>query len=183
VASSKYSSYGTKRNTAGFLAAQQGIKCTITWDSAARVYSISTPYEPNFVEFIKAKIPGRSRAWDPGTKLWTVEEEWMDILRQLAIELWTETCVSVTTRSEVEDAEKIQREAQQQAILQALPERERALYEFLKTLPFEAVKAAYRKAAMELHPDRNPTDGEAMSKLNAAWAKVEVELKKEPQKQ
>jgi len=156
----------------------QAIKCTITWDSAAGVYSIATPYEPNFVEFIKAKIPGAQRAWDPGTKLWTVEEHWLDVLQTLATELWGAGAVQVTTRANVEDAEREQRESQKQAIMASLPPRERALVEFVTALPFEAVQAAYRKAALALHPDRNPTDGEAMAKLNAAWTKVEKEMKK-----
>lgn len=155
-----------------------GIKCTITWDSAAGVYSISTPYEPNFVEFVKAKIPGSQRAWDPGTKLWTVEEHWLDVLQALATELWGATAVSVTTRQSIEDAEREQREAQNKAILMSLPPKERALVEFVSALPFEAVQAAYRKAALALHPDRNPTDGAAMAKLNAAWTNVEKEYKK-----
>lgn len=184
VASPRYSGYRNKPGmnvptTSYGSPATPSIKCTITWDSAAGVYSVSTPYELNFVEFIKAKLPGKERAWDPNTKLWTIEEKWLDVIKQLAVELWTEACVSVTTRASIEDAERVQREAQQQAILQALPERERALYEFLKALPFEAIQAAYTKAAMLLHPDRNVNDGDAMSKLNAAWSKLEKELQKQ----
>lgn len=153
-------------------------RCTITWDAAARVYMVNTPYDSNFVEFIKAKIPGKERAWDPGTKTWTVEERWLDVLQLLATELWTADAVKVITREQVETELRVQQEAQRSAIIATLPERERAIYEFITALPFEAVQAAYRKAALALHPDRNPTDGEAMSKLNAAWTKVEKEFSK-----
>lgn len=174
----RYGSYQRNASSPFGGTATASVKCTITWDSAARVYSISTPYEPNFVEFVKAKIPGSQRAWDPATKLWTIEESWLEVIQLLATELWGAASVQITTRQSVEDAEREAREAQQKAIIMSLPERERAIYEFVSALPFEAVQAAYRKAAMLLHPDRNPTDGEAMAKLNAAWSRMEKEFKK-----
>lgn len=154
------------------------LQCTITWDSAAEAYSCATPYQPNFIEFIKTRIPGKQRAWDATQKLWFVKEDWLDIIQTLATELWGADAVKVITRKEVEDAERVQVRAQQEAILAALPERERAFYDFLTALPFEAMQAAYRRAALLLHPDRNPTDGEAMAKLNAAWSKIEKEYSK-----
>lgn len=160
-------------------AASQAIKCTISWDSAAQVYMVSAPYEPNFVEFIKLKIqPARDRAWDPNTKMWAIEPSWLDLIQSLATELWTASYVKVITRDEVEQAERAEKEAQRNAIVASLPERERAIYEFVTALPFEAIQAAYRKAATLLHPDRNPTDGEAMSKLNASWTRIEKEFGK-----
>jgi hypothetical protein len=142
-------------------------------------YSVVAPYEPNFVEFIKVKIPGLDRAWDTNKKVWFVKEKWLDLLQVLATELWGAQSVVIQTRESVEDALRHQREAQHNAIIAALPERERALYEFLLALPNEAVQAAYRKAAMLLHPDRNGGDGEKMSKLNEAWSKLEKGLFKE----
>lgn len=176
----RYSNYGTKHGGgATFSPPQaQAVKCTIIWDSAAGVYSVSTPYEPNFVEFIKAKIPGNQRAWDPNTKLWTIEETWLEVIQTLATELWGATAVSVTTRQAIEDAERAARDAQRNAIVASLPERERAVFEFVSALPFEAVQAAYRKAALLLHPDRNPVDGTRMAELNAAWSRIEKEFKK-----
>jgi curved DNA-binding protein CbpA len=63
-------------------------------------------------------------------------------------------------------------------ILAALPPKERAFFELVELLPFEALQACYRKAAMMLHPDRNSNDGDKMARLNTAWNKIEEEFKK-----
>lgn len=153
-------------------------KCTITWDSSCGAYVVSTPYEPNFIEFLKARIPGGHRAWDAVNKTWKVEEQWVGLLQTLATELWGASAVKIITRDEVEDALRVSQEQQRVAIMQALPPRERAIMEFIELLTLDALRAAYRKAAVELHPDRNENDGSKMASLNASWTKLENEFTK-----
>jgi transcription elongation factor len=74
-------------------AAKPTVQCKITWDPSCNAYEVSTPYEPNFVEFIKSKIPGNKRAWNPVSKTWFVDEEYFDVLKMLAVELWQTTGV------------------------------------------------------------------------------------------
>lgn len=140
-------------------------------------YNVNVPYQPNFVEFIKAKVPGSDRAWVASTKTWVIKENWMEVIKLLATELWPGQ-VTIVTRQEVEDAEKKMREAQRLAILQALPTRERAMFEFFEVCPLECLAAAYKRAAMLLHPDKQGGDANKMSQLNAAWSKLEKELGK-----
>lgn len=149
------------------------VQCTIKWNSAIGAYEVNTPYQPNFVEFIKAKIPGAERAWIPSSKTWVVQDRWLVVIVTLASELWGANAVDVVSRASVEDAEKELAAQQRLVILAALPERERAIFEFVELLPRTALQAAYRKAALDLHPDRNEGDGEQMSKLNVAWNAVE----------
>src|SRR5258708_6975070 len=51
-------------------------QCSFEWDVARCAYSVKTQYQENFIEFIKAKIPGSDRAWDPTTKTWFIKEAW-----------------------------------------------------------------------------------------------------------
>jgi hypothetical protein len=99
----------------------------------------------------------------------------MEVIRLLASELWPGQ-VTLVTRSEVEDAERKQREALRVQLLAALPPREAAMFEFFEVCPLTSLKAAYRHAATQLHPDKQNGDSDKMSKLNAAWDKLEKEL-------
>lgn len=151
-------------------------QCTITWDHPTQAYVINTPYNPNFLEFIKARIPGAKRNWDPVAKVWRVEEDYMDVVRMLAEELWTPEAVKVIHKDEVEAAIAAQAKQMREAMLSQLPQKERTVFEFVEFLSLDALKAAYRKAAIELHPDKNANDGSKMARLNEVWTRVEKEF-------
>jgi L-lactate utilization protein LutC len=109
------------------------------------------------------------------TKTWVVKENWMEVIRLLASELWPGQ-VTVVSKQQVEDAERSAREQQRIAVLAVLPERERAMFEFFEVCPLECLSAAYKRAATLLHPDKQNGDGDTMARLNAAWSKLEKEL-------
>jgi hypothetical protein len=154
------------------------VRCTILWDPAALAYLVQIPYDPNFIEFLKAKIPGPQRAWDSDMKQWRVEDGWERVLITLATELWGAGSISFRSRAEVEQEQVQLANAQREAFMSALPPKERACFEFFELCSLDALKAAFRKMALELHPDRNNGSAEKMTRLNTAWSTLETELSK-----
>lgn len=155
-------------------------QCKFTWDMPRMAYAIECQYQPNFIEFIKAKIPGSDRAWDTTSKTWYIKEAWFDIMFELASQLWP-GAVAVLTRADAERAWKEQEQAriamlaaQRQAVLGPF---ENALLEFCALCDVDALRAARNKMALALHPDKGGSP-EKMAKINAAWFIVEQEFKK-----
>ena len=165
----------------------QSTQCSFEWDVARSAYSVKAEFQPNFIEFIKAKVPVSDRVpeYDSVTrkfKCWYIKEAWFDILFELACQLWTANGVSVITRENAERAWREQ-EAARAAMLKAqrdavLGPLESALLAFCELCSADALKAAFRKAAIELHPDKQGGDQERMARLNASWFIIETELKK-----
>ena len=156
-------------------------QCSFTWDMPRMAYAVTCQYQPNFIEFIKAKIPVSDRAWDPTTKTWYIKDAWFDIMFELANQLWP-NAVSVITREAAEKAWKEQEEAraamllaQRQAVLGPF---ESALLEFCSICDVDALRAARNKMAIVLHPDKQGGSADKMARLNASWYVVETELKK-----
>ncbi len=159
-------------------------QCSFEWDVARCAYALKAEYQPNFIEFLKAKIPGSDRAWDPSTKTWYIKDAWFDILFELASQLWP-GAVACVPRAQAEQAFKEQ-EAARNAMLQAqraavLGPFESALLAFCALCDLDSLKASYRKAATQLHPDKAGGDSDKMSKLNAAWYLIEQEFTKKSQ--
>lgn len=179
-------SRGSRFTPQGYPGAQQATKqtqCSFTWDMPRSAYGVKCEYQPNFIEFIKAKIPASDRVWDPNVKTWFIKEPWFDVMVELAQQLWP-GAVAVITRSQSEaawtaqeNARKAALAAQRQAVLGPF---ESALLDFCSLCDEDALRAAYRKAALTLHPDRGG-DKDTMAKLNASWFVVEQELRKREQ--
>lgn len=156
-------------------------QCTFEWDMARSAYSVKTQFNENFIEFIKAKIPGSDRAWNPDLKIWFIKEAWYDIMFELASQLWP-GAVATITKAQAETAWKEQ-EASRLKMLTAqraavLGPFENALLEFCALCDTDSLRAAYRKMSIVLHPDKPGGDADKMARLNAAWFVVETELKK-----
>lgn len=154
------------------------VRCTILWDTASQAYTVQVPYDENFREFLKAKIPGPQRAWDPTAKLWRIESGWEQMLIVLATELWGAGSVVFHSRQEIEQEQAQLAQAQREAFMSALPPKERACFEFFDLCSVDALRAAFRKMSTELHPDKNGGDAERMTKLNVAWTALEQEMTK-----
>jgi hypothetical protein len=158
-------------------------QCSFAWDMPRSAYGVKCEYQPNFIEFIKAKIPASDRVWDPNIKTWFIKEPWFDVMVELAQQLWPWSVV-VITRAQSEQAWKAQEDArkaalatQRQAVLGPF---ESALLDFCSLCDEDALKAAYRKMSLALHPDKGG-DSDKMARLNAAWFVVESELRKKEQ--
>jgi hypothetical protein len=160
---------------------QQTPQCSFTWDIPRSAYGVKCEYQPNFIEFIKAKIPASDRVWDPTSKTWYIKEAWFDVMHELAAQLWP-NAVTVVTRADAELAWKQQEDARN-AMLKAQREAvlgpfETALLEFCMICDVDALRKARNAMAITLHPDKGG-DANKMAKLNALWYVVESELKKQ----
>lgn len=158
----------------------QSTQCSFTWDMPRSAYAVKCEYQPNFIEFIKAKVPASDRAWDPQAKTWFVKDAWFEVLHDLAQQLWP-GATAVITRAQAELAWKQQEDAraaalfaQRQAVLGPF---ESALLDFCSLCDADALRAARNKMAIALHPDKGG-DPERMARLNASWYIVETELRK-----
>lgn len=179
------SSYQTQ-STYPVTSSRTNTQCSFTWDVARGAYGVKSDFNPNFIEFIKAKVPGSDRAadYDPVTRkfnCWYIKEAWFDILHELATQLWPGG-VTVLSRVDAERAYKEQETARAQALAAqraaVLGPFEAALLDFFACCDLESLKACYRKAATSLHPDKAGGDSDKMARLNAAWFLIEQEFKK-----
>ncbi len=165
---------------------QTSSQCSFTWDVPRSAYAVTAGYQPNFIEFIKAKVPVSDRVpeYDSITrkfKCWYIKEAWFDVLHELASQLWP-GAVYVLSKQQAEDAWRAQEKAradalaaQRQAVLGPF---ESALLDFCSLCDIDALRRARNAMAITLHPDKQGGDADKMAKLNASWYIVETELKK-----
>lgn len=152
----------------------------IFWDTSIAAYRVSSPYNETLVDFLSKQIPVSDRSYDTATRIWTIVERQLAPLENLLKMLNFKT--TIITRAQAEAA------AQKQAQTQAAGTSSRditstsrrpldaVILEFVRMLPYDAAKAAYRRAAIELHPDKNPDNASKMSTLNTAWTRIEKEV-------
>jgi len=161
----------------------------VLWDDSVQAFRVSTPYNPQFVELLKQLIPAGSRAWDPSSKIWTIEEKFGLPVKDLCDKVWGTGSTQFMDRGAMAAAQAKQQAAYAQYAqypYTAPPPRppvrgdsiDIVLLSFIKLLPYEAARSAYRKAATELHPDKQGGKAELMTALNATWARIEAEFYK-----
>lgn len=126
---------------------------------------LSTPYEADFVDALKATIPSRARKWDGEHKVWTVTHAYI----AEAVRLLNQYFTVVDLR---EEKTKEQREQEQQQ------ERERrygnssyAVLHLQPTAPPELIHSAWRCLAKLYHPDLGG-DLTMMQKINRAYEEL-----------
>ena len=148
----------------------QPINIRIWWDPTVQAYRMTSAFNRELVDALKAFIPVSDRSYDPATKIWTFVEKTLAPLQGLIAKLGFNA--TIMTRQQVETS--------QQASSAAPAVRGRPLdaviIEFVRILPYEAAKAAFRRAALELHPDRNNGDSSKMTTLNADWDRIAKEV-------
>ena len=58
-------------------------------------WSISVPgYNKGFVNDLKTRIPPSARRWDPQTKVWVVQDEWLRVAEEIIMKYFPEAEVS-----------------------------------------------------------------------------------------
>lgn len=139
----------------------------IWWDTSVSAYRMTSPFNRELVDGIKAFIPVSDRSYDPQTKVWTFVERQLLALEKLFVTLGVKPVV--VTRAQAEQASQSTPTQQRGKPLDAV------VMEFVRLVPQDCMIKAYRAAAMTLHPDRGGSM-DKMSALNAAWDRMQKEL-------
>ena len=152
-------------------------KVIVVHDAETASYDIKFEYKGNaawdavtgVIAVIKATIPVSDRAYDPGTNIWSVAEKYWPALKELLEH----------STFQIEESKKLRLEDFfYEAPAPAGPTRSSLGDSICKLLGVTsdvlnddaALKKAYRKKALELHPDKNNGDGSRMSELNSIWS-------------
>jgi len=142
----------------------------VWWDESVMAYRARFPFNKQVVDFLKQAIPHSERSWDQDQKLWTFTEAYLDGTVKFFHIAFGTSEVAVVTK---EQTEKARQKANTGVV--RITGIDSQLVEFMKLIPYEAAKEAYRKAALLLHPDRGG-DMEKMAKINALWTKIQKEI-------
>jgi hypothetical protein len=154
------------------------IKCRIWWDTQAQAYVVSSSYSDKLVDALKTLIPSGDRNWDPATKFWYLKENYGEAIRSIASSAFGIHAVSFTSRTVAEQSaqQSQQRASQHGTALNATHgSTEDALLAFCSLAGYDALRAAYRRAATDMHPDKQSGDGTKMARLNELWSRIEKE--------
>lgn len=148
-------------------------KARVWWDKDITAYRASFPFKPQIVEFLKNQIPASDRTWDPATKIWTFTEQYLDGTVKFLHICFGNGEVAVVTRQQFEASSRPSGTS-----VRTSNTIELACSDFMRLLPYDSARQAYRHAAMALHPDRNkePEAMEKMSKINSLWSRIEKEI-------
>jgi hypothetical protein len=152
-----------------FRGANVSNKCTIWYDPKLDGYTLQCAFSPNFIEFIKAAIPASDRSFDPATKNWKFHKKYADAVLKTAKSMFGDSNVAFISEAQVRGATP---QVSKNLTI------DQTFAEFMKLLPFDAANAAFRKAAMLLHPDRGG-NMDSMSRLNTLWDRIRTEFYKE----
>jgi hypothetical protein len=143
-------------------------KVKIWYDPALDAYRLASPYDKRFFESLKLLIPGNLRDYDDNTKIWTFPESYLGPIKMLADKIFGTSNYTVITK------EQTQKASVPPAI--ASSPLDNVLVQFVKLLPYEAMRSAYRAGAIALHPDKAGGDMEKMARLNALWDRIQKEV-------
>lgn len=147
----------------------------IWWDPQVSAYKMVTPFNVNFVETLKSLIPVSDRVWDPGAKQWTFHEAYLEPIKTLCDKVYG--MPNVLTKQQVEASASASGSTGGHSMSSTKGSPlDVTICSFFRLLPYDAAKTAFRKAAMELHPDKQNGDSSKMSDLNMAWSRIEKDL-------
>ena len=122
------------------------------------------PFHRALVDDLKAGIPYRYRTYDPTTKEWTVQPEYLDFAISLLLGHFPDADIPASARWRQSQTE---------------PQRSGGdFYRVLhlrETAPLELIEASYRVLARLHHPDRGGTT-EAMQQINGAYAALREQV-------
>src|SRR6266852_2478621 len=117
-------------------------RASIWYDFMEKKYWISFDYHQQFIDFLKAAIPKRARRYDPASKAWSFGRAYIGAVEAEAAKYFPDLKV------DREPPRKYQPRAPRTDIHDS---RDDMILEFFYSLPHEAMKSAYRKAALLLH--------------------------------
>jgi hypothetical protein len=148
----------------------------IWWDTSVSAYRVTSPYNKQLDDALKSQIPASDRHFDEVTKTWTIVERQFAPLQTLLKMIGLQAVVITRQRAEqAAAAQSAGTSGNAQATQRGRP-LDAVIIEFVRLLPYDAAKAAYRRAALDLHPDRNNGDSSKMASLNADWDRIAKEV-------
>ncbi len=154
------------------------IKAKIWWDEQAGAYVISSSYNEKLVNALKTLIPSGERNYDPTTRFWYVKEQYGEFIRSIATTAFGIHSVSFTSKQVAQQAQTQQQAYQRPNLSVGVGTTEDAIVSFFALLSYDAAKQSYRRASLELHPDKPTGDAVKMAKLNELWSRIEREYYK-----
>jgi hypothetical protein len=147
----------------------------IWWDAAIQAYRLSSPYNKTLVDALKQHIPASDRSFDEQTKQWIITERYFDPIKNVFTLIGLKAVI--ITRQQVETTtQTASTGANGNAVSRQRQPLDAVIVEWVRLLPYDAAKAAYRRAALDLHPDKNQGNASRMTSLNAAWDRIAKEV-------
>lgn len=154
------------------------VEVNITHDNKLKAYTIRFTYNKwswnqvsAVIELLKVYIPASDRIYDPASKEWTVTERYWILAEKLFKEAQFPMNVEEIVNPEdyfynqgIASSAPVSKEQLANKLLDILGISAEELADFNRA------KKAYRRKALELHPDRNSGDGSKMSELNSIWS-------------
>jgi hypothetical protein len=142
----------------------------IWWDVSVQAYRLTSPYNKELVDSLKAFIPISDRSYDPTSKIWTISERMLTptvgVLQKLKLQH------VVITRQQAEQASTSSPTTTRGMPLDVVMKR------FLELLPYESARKSYLHASMQMHPDKGGSM-DVMTEFNALWQRLEKEVWKQ----
>lgn len=125
----------------------------------------------SIIDIIKVLIPASDREYNPGSKEWTIlETSWPKlkaILEAGQFHITEETVVRAENFHYDHSTPTINAVSKDTLAAQLIQLLEISAEDLADSI---TAKKAYRRKALELHPDRNAGDGSRMSELNSLWS-------------
>ena len=151
------------------------IKCRIFYDTTLGGYTVSSSYNEKFISGMKQVMPSGSYHYDKQTKLWHISEAYGPVIHNVAKLMFGDSAVSFTSKEVAEQARKSQQQAPPPVVGVMLNPQDTLLLTFMRLLPYEAAKTAFRTAAIAMHPDKGGA-ADKMAELNATWNQISREV-------
>lgn len=155
------------------------VQVSIQWDNVTNAaYKLRfdqigkhwSKIEP-IITLIKTSIASSDREYDPDTKTWYISEKHITAIRQIC-EAIPDFEVIFVEKPEQVQAQKFHNKEDDYAEFKRLVSF--AHIQFDDTTELLAATKVFRKAAMYLHPDRNPDMANEMSALNEVFTRLKT---------
>ena len=131
----------------------------IFWDISVFLYRIKAPYDKPRIDELKREVPGQFRTWDPPTKTWVFEEDYLSAV----LKIYSGYKIKLRGRQDVEREQRASLPAHIEA-----DEITKACVKFIGFLDADAIGKAFKVQAVKMHPDKGG-DAKAFAEFNEAY--------------